>query len=174
MWRIEKAAGAIELSKRSPIPDPTIGAGVFGTGDALNPPTPGSGDNPWAIQISFSIRLCTGKYKAGKREAQAAHEAARQSLGDRENELMAELESAIQKLSEVDERLALYQETLLPKARQALEVTESSYKGDRATVLDLIDSERTLLEIERTYRRAVADHYKALFRLQTLTGQRAQ
>lgn len=172
--RIDKTAEAVKLARKSPIPDPMIGAGIFDTGEALNPAMADSGDDPWAIQISFSIPLWAGKYKAEKREAEAAHEAARRSLGDRENALLAELESALQKLSEVDERLDLYESTLLPKARQALEVTESSYRGDRATILDLIDSERTLLEIERIYLRAVADHHQAHIRLQTLTGQQFQ
>ena len=169
--RIEKAAEAVALAKKSPIPDPTIGAGIFDTGDALNPATTGSGDDPWAIQISFSIPLGQKKYKAERREAEANYEAAKQTLTNRENTLLAELERALSDLAEVEERIELYDETLLPKARQALEVTESSYRADRSSILDLIDSERTLLEIERTYQRAVANHYKAHVRLQTLTGR---
>lgn len=169
--RIEKAEEAVALAKKSPIPDPTIGAGVFDTGDALNPATTGSGDDPWAIQISFSIPLGQKKYKAERREAEANFEAAKQTLTDRENALLAQLERTLQDLAEVEERVELYDETLLPKARQAVEVTESSYRADRSSILDLIDSERTLLEIERTYQRAVADHYKGHVHLQTLTGR---
>ena len=168
--RIDKAAEAVALAKKSPIPDPTIGVGVFDTGEAFNPTT-GSGDDPWAIQISFSIPLDMRKYRAERREAEANYRAAKRTLTDRENELHAVLERALRDLDEVEERIALYNETLLPKARQALEVTESSYSADRSTILDLIDSERTLLEIERTYQRAIADHYKAHVRLQTLTGR---
>ena len=169
--RIEKAAEAVALAKKSPLPDPTIGAGVFDTGAALNPATTGSGDDPWAIQISFSIPLGMKKYKAQRREAEANYEAAKQILTDRENGLLAQLERTLRDLNEVEDRIALYDETLLPKARQAVEVTESSYKADRSSILDLIDSERTLLEIERTYQRAVADHHKGHVLLQTLTGQ---
>ncbi|MFT5469058.1 MAG: cobalt-zinc-cadmium efflux system outer membrane protein [Verrucomicrobiales bacterium] len=169
--RIEKAEEAVALAKKSPIPDPTFGVGVFDTGEALNPATTGSGDDPWAIQISFSIPLGMKKYRAERREAEANYEAAKQTLTDHENALLAKLERALRDLAEVEERIALYDETLLPKARQSLEVTESSYSADRSTILDLIDSERTLLEIERTYQRAIADHYKSHVRLQTLTGQ---
>ncbi|MCB1090865.1 MAG: TolC family protein [Verrucomicrobiae bacterium] len=169
--RIEKAEGTLELSKRSPIPDPMIGAGIFDTGESVMPNQADSGNDPWAIQLSFSIPLWSGKYKAEKREAEAGYEAARQSRTDRENTLVAELESALQKLSEIDQRLDLYSDTLLPKAKQAVEVTESSYRADRASLLDVIDSERTQLEIERTYWRAVADHHQSMVRLQTLTGE---
>lgn len=169
--RIGKAAEAVALAKKSPIPDPTIGVGVFDTRDALNPSMSGSGDDPWAFQISFSVPLGMKKYKAERREAEANYEAAKQALTDRENQMLAQLERSLWDLAEVEERIALYDETLLPKARQAVEVTASSYTADRATILDFIDSERTLLEIERTFQRAVADHYKSHVRLQTLTGQ---
>ncbi len=170
--RIDEAAEGVKLSKLSPIPDPTLGVGVFDTGDALNPATVGSGDDPWAVQISFSIPLWSGKYKAQKREARAKYRAAKQNLTDRENELAAELEAALQELAENQDRVELYGSTLLPKARQAFDVTQTSYKADRASILDFIDSERTLLEIERNYWRAIADQYKSLVRLRTLTGQR--
>ncbi|MCB1234933.1 MAG: TolC family protein, partial [Verrucomicrobiae bacterium] len=169
--RVEKAAEAVKLSRKSPIPDPMIGAGFFDTGEAFHPGTAGGGDDPWAIQVGFSIPLWPGKYRAERREAESNREAAEHAREDRENLLVEELEADLQTLAEIDERLALYEKTLLPKARQAVEVTESSYKGDRATVLELIDSERTLLEIERAHRRAVADRAKALVRLQTLTGE---
>ncbi|MFT5468707.1 MAG: cobalt-zinc-cadmium efflux system outer membrane protein [Verrucomicrobiales bacterium] len=168
--RVEKAGESIALAKKSPIPDPTFGVGVFDTGEALSPAAVGSGDDPWAIQISFSIPLGVKKYRAERREAEANYEAAKATLTNHENKLLAQLERALRDVAELEDRIALYDETLLPKARQAIEVTESSYKADRSSILDLIDSERTLLEIERTYQRAVADHYKAHVRLQTLTG----
>ncbi|MFV1996299.1 MAG: TolC family protein, partial [Verrucomicrobiales bacterium] len=172
--RIEKAAESIKLSRLSPIPDPTIGAGFFGTGEAVNPSTPGSGDNPWSVGVSFTIPLWFGKYKAENREAAQRYAEATKTLTDRENLLLADLEAVLQKLSEVDRRLDLYGNTLLPRARQAYEVTESSYQADRSSILDLIDSERSLLEIERTYWRAAAHHYQAIIRLKTLTGTRSQ
>ena len=172
--RIDQAAHGVKLSKLSPIPDPTIGVGIFDTGEALSPAAVGSGDDPWAIQLSFSIPLWSGKYKAEKREAQARYEAAKHGLTDRENRLIAQLDTALQTLSEIEDRLVLYNETLLPKARQAVEVAQSSYAADRSTLLDFIDSERTLLEIERNYWRAVANYYKTLARLQTLTGELPQ
>lgn len=169
--RIAKAEEAVRLSKRSPIPDPTIGVGIFDTDDAVNPATVGSGDDPWAIQLSFSIPLWSGKYRAEKEEALANYAAAKQALTDRENRLVAELEGKLQELAEIEQRVHLYADTLLPKARQAVELVETGYETDKFTILDLIDSERSLLEIEQNYWRAVADHYQILVRLRTLTGQ---
>ncbi len=169
--RIDGASEAMKLSKLSPVPDPTIGAVLFNTSSAMSPATVGSGDDPWGVQISFSIPLWSKKYKAEKLEAQAKYEMAKAMLTDRENALLSQIDAAFQKVAETQERLELYDTTLLPKARQALEVTQTSYKADRASILDLIDSERTLLEIERGYWQAVAEQYKSLIRLRTLTGK---
>jgi cobalt-zinc-cadmium efflux system outer membrane protein len=168
--RVEKADRAVQLAKKSPIPDPTVGATYMVTGPAVNPGTPGSGDNPFGVQLSFSIPLWFGKYKAEKREAIANEIAIKSRLEDRENDLIEALEKALEDLKENEDRVALYTDTLLPKAREAVEVTEASYSGDRATILDFIDSERTLLELENAYWRAVAEQFKSRVRLETLTG----
>ncbi len=169
--RIGKAKRAVELSKLSPIPDPTIGAKYYDMGRSMNL----NGDDVlWEVQIGFSVPLWFGKYKAEKRQALAEQRAVEKLLGNRQNTLLAELESALEDLREADDRIALYDKTLLPAARQAVEVSEESYKADRSTILDVIDSERTLLELEKTYWRAVAKHYSSQIRLETLVGRRPE
>ncbi len=172
--RIAKAEKAVKLSNLSPIPDPTIGVNYFDTGSALNPGTPGSGDDPWGVTLSFRIPLWFGKYKAEKKQALANHRAAEAILTDRQNTLIAELERALEDFQEADERIALYTKTLLPAARQAVEVSEESYKANRSTILDVIDSDRTLLELEKTYWRAVANRHSSHVRLKALVGKRQE
>ncbi len=171
--RIEKAQEAVKLSKLSPIPDPMIGVNYLDTGTALNPATAGSGDDPWGVQISFKIPIWFGKYKAEKKQALANQRVVERMLTDRQNSLLSELERALEDFREAEERTALYTKTLLPAARQAVEVSEESYKANRSTILDVIDSERTLLELEKTYWRAVANGYSSRIRLETLVGRRS-
>lgn len=170
--KINKADDAVKLSRMNRIPDPTIGAGIFDTGDAVNPATPGSGNDPWSIQLSFNIPIWKKKNQAERQEAREMQQAAQQTLQDRQNSLRSELDTALQDLATIKKRLDLYGRILLPKARQALEVTETSYQAGNSTILDLIDAEQTFLEIERNYWKAVSQNYKAQIRLQTLTGKR--
>ncbi len=170
--KISKADDSLRLSRMNRIPDPTIGAGIFDTGESVNPATPGSGNDPWAVQLSFNIPIWKKKNQAQRQEAREMQQAAQQTLQDRQNSLRSELDTSLQDLATIKKRLHLYGSILLPKARQAMEVTETSYQGNRSTILDLIDAERTLLEIERNYWKAVSEHYKAQVRLQTLTGNR--
>lgn len=166
--QIVKSDQAVKLSKLSPIPDPTIGVNYR---PAMNPGMSASDENPWGVQISFSIPLWFGKYKAETNQALANRRAVAERLTDRQNTLLVELEAALEDLREAGDRIALYTKTLLPAARQAVEVSEESYKADRSTILDVIDSERTLLELENTYWRAVANRHSSLVRLNTLAGK---
>ncbi|MGK0190249.1 MAG: cobalt-zinc-cadmium efflux system outer membrane protein [Verrucomicrobiales bacterium] len=168
--RIKKAERGVELAKLSPVPDPTLGVSRLDTGAAINPATSGSGDDPWGVQISFSIPLWWGKYKAEKAEAAAMRQQARALLSDTENRLLAELESALQSLTEAQDRIKLYDGELLPIARQAVDIAGTTYKSGKLTILDFIDSERSLLSLEIIYWKAIADAHKSRVRLETLTG----
>lgn len=172
--RIEKAQDAVKLSKLSPIPDPTIGVNYLDTGAAINPSSAGSGEDPWGVQISFKIPLWFGKYKAEKKQAQANQRMIEESLTNRQNSLLVELERALEDFREAEERVALYTKTLLPAARQAVELSEESYKANRSTILDVIDSDRTLLGLEKTYWRAVANGYSSRIRLEVLVGRSSE
>jgi outer membrane protein TolC len=51
-----------------------------------------------------------------------------------------------------------------------LEVTRAAYRAGTSSLLDLIDSERALLEFEIGYWRACRDHYQSRARLEALIG----
>ena len=92
------------------------------------------------------------------------------ALSDRRATLRAELEHAAFLLDDAARQVALYRDTLLPRAREGLEVTRTAYRSGSASVLDLIDSERALLEFETGYWRACRDHHQSLARLEALVG----
>jgi len=65
----------------------------------------------------------------------------------------------------------LYGTDLLQLARQAVEISRTSYEGGRTGILEVIDSERSLLELETQYWRAAADTWQARVHLQTLVNK---
>lgn len=151
------------LARLAPIPDPTIGANYTEIGNG--------GDDALSVTVSFRIPLWFRKYREDKLAADAELAAAGAALASRHDLLAAEFEIALQRFREESERVAAYRDKLLPAGRQALEVTEGAYRGDQASVLDLIDSERTLLDLEDTYWRAVANREISRIHLQTLAGE---
>ncbi len=62
------------------------------------------------------------------------------------------------------------EEQLIPLAEQALENSRSAYESDQLSVLELIDSERALLELNLNYARAVANVAQADASINALIG----
>jgi outer membrane protein TolC len=67
-------------------------------------------------------------------------------------------------------KIALYQDSLIPKSKQALEVTEKAFSAGKAGYPDLIDAQKTLLEFQLSLERAKVDKLKALSEVETITG----
>lgn len=152
---------AERLSRKSSLPDINIGANVIDIGS--------SGDTAVGVMVGVSIPLHFDKYRAEREEKTELASAARADVKSIRQKLLADLHRSIQSWREADKRLALYRNKLLPAAEQALEVTSESYRSDKASVTDLIDSERTLLELRLMYQRALSSAHKAALEIRTLT-----
>tara|TARA_R110002096_G_scaffold352023_2_gene545006 strand:+ start:549 stop:1754 length:1206 start_codon:yes stop_codon:yes gene_type:complete len=152
---------AEQLSRKSPLPDINIGANVIDIGSG--------GDTAVGLMVGVSIPLHFDKYRAERDEKAALTSAARADVESIRRKLLADLHRSIQSWREADKRLRLYREKLLPAAEQALEVTNESYRNDKASITDLIDSERTLLDLRLMYQRALASAHKAALEIRTLT-----
>jgi outer membrane protein TolC len=63
-----------------------------------------------------------------------------------------------------------YQAQLIPLAEQALANSRSAYESNQLSVLELIDSERALLELNLNFARAVANVAQADAVIEALTG----
>ena len=64
----------------------------------------------------------------------------------------------------------LYGDILVPKAKELIEASESAYQGGTIDFLSLIDAQRTLLNFELLYERAVTDNRQKLAELEVLVG----
>lgn len=65
----------------------------------------------------------------------------------------------------------LYRTTILPQAEQSLRVAESAYRADRLGFLDLLDSERVLVDSRLEYYKAVSDYGSRLAQLERVVGK---
>jgi cobalt-zinc-cadmium efflux system outer membrane protein len=75
-----------------------------------------------------------------------AAEAQRRQAG---NDLAAELIDDIATLHDAERQIELMGQTILPRARQAVALTRAAYETGGASFLDLLDSQRSLIELER-------------------------
>jgi outer membrane protein TolC len=168
---MESARAAAERADKDFYPDFTLGLDYIATGDARMGGGSGSGDDAVIAGFSFNIPLAPGKYRAAVREAEARRMSASLQRGDLMNKFQAEAATALFRLRDAERQINLYQETLLPKARESLNTTQSAYSTGNATFTDLVDAQRVLLSFELSYERSLTDHGQWRAALERLVGR---
>ena len=170
--KVASAAARVELARLETRPDFTIGLNYIQIGSpTVNPTTPDAGRDPWGITLAVNLPVWNSRTSSTRREAAATRRASESELTDRRNQLRADTLSSLSILDDAMRRVSLYEDELLPLARQAVENTSSAYEGDRATLLELIDSERSQLDLELQLWRAYADAAQQRVTLQSLANR---
>ena len=170
--KVASAEARREIARLESYPDITFGINYIQVGNPeVNPTTPNAGQDPWGVSVAVNLPLWFGKYDAAKAEALANKRASAHEYEQRRNALRAELSSHLAQLDDANRRLKLYGEELLGLAKQAVENTRSSYQNGRTGILEVIDSERSLLDLQRLYWRAAADAWQQRIHIQTLANQ---
>lgn len=165
-----KQDAAVRLAGRSRLPDLTLGAEIIDTDEAAMPGVGDSGKNAIMAMATVNVPLWWGRNGAEQAEAEAGLAAADRDLAQRENALAAELERIRYDLRDADRRVDLYEHTLLPKARQSLQVMEDAFTTGEVSFLDLVDAQRTLLEFELAFERSLADRATGVAALERIAG----
>lgn len=111
-----------------------------------------------------------GRVDARVAEADAAVEAARARLRSMESLVRLAVQQAYVRVKAAEQRAALLRTTILPQSRQTLDVSRIAYQTDRIEFLALVDNERTLLDAQLEYYRAVGDRQQALADLERAVG----
>ncbi len=153
----------VELAGKQFYPDLTVSLDYIHIGER--------GENPLMAMASINLPLWRSSYEAEQRAAKLNHQAALQGVADEENRLAAELELALYKQRDAQSRSALYQDSLLPKAEQALNVTQRAFAADRSDFLAVIDAQRTLLEFQLAFERARTDQALHWAEIEKLVGE---
>lgn len=168
---IERQSLATKLAKKEYFPDLAVGFETIVTGSALAPNTRDSGEDAWALTFSTELPIWFEKYSAGEREAKERRYAAKKRHEGKKNDLRAELDLALYHLRDSERRVSLYQNTLIPKAQESLTATEVAFRADAVDFLDLVDSQRVLLEFQLSRERALSDRLRAAAEIDRLAGR---
>jgi outer membrane protein TolC len=169
--RMEAEQVGVDLARKEFYPDLTVGVRTIVTDEALNEDTPDSGKDPVIASVSLNLPIWIGKREAGVREAEARVRAARREQAGLVNSLSTDLEFALYEYHEAERRIDLYADSLIPKAKQSLNVTLEAYQSGQGTALDLLDVEQTLIEFRLSYYRALADQAQRLAQMEMLIGR---
>ena len=170
--QIESAEARKEIARLESSPDFTFGLNYIQIGDpTVNSLTPDAGKDPWSLTFAVNLPIWGKKNVAVREEAHASQRAMENDYESKLNALKAELSASISRLDDANRRLALYGEELLGLAQQAVENSQSSYQGGRTGILEVIDSERSLLELQLLHRRAAADAWQQRITIQSIVNQ---
>jgi outer membrane protein TolC len=111
-----------------------------------------------------------GRIDARVAEADAAIETAKARQRSMEAMVRLAVQQAYVRVKAAEQRAALLRTTILPQSRQTLDVSRVGYQTDRVEFLALLDSERTLLDAQLEYFRAISDQQQALADLERALG----
>lgn len=171
--RVEAAQAGASLARLETYPEFMVSAGYRRVNE---PGMEGNGDWMNEAVVMFSISLpIWGEKNSGKRdEASAMLEVAVRERENASRMLHSRLEILLSRGRDATRRAKLFHDQLLPKARQSHETVEASYRADKASLLDVFESRRRLLETETGYWRAVADQYINRAEIEALFGTEIQ
>jgi outer membrane protein, heavy metal efflux system len=164
----EKAG--IELAKKQFYPEVTFGIEDIITGAALVPTTPESGKDAVIASVTINIPFWWEKRKAAVRESEAKLASTSKGAEALMRSLRSDMELALYRYRDAQRKIDLYLNTLIPKAEEALGVTLEAFQAGIRSSLDLIDAEKTLLEFQLSYLRALADQAQRVAELEWLLG----
>ncbi|MBD3220620.1 hypothetical protein GF314_05215 [bacterium] len=128
----------------------------------------GDGDDATLATVSVNLPLWRGKIAAGVDAAQRRQARVRADERDLRGQLQADLSAALYEFDDAGRRVALYRDTLLPKAEESLGATLDAYANGRSDFGELIDVERVLLEFQLSLLEARVDRADARARIASL------
>jgi outer membrane protein TolC len=172
---IERSEKAIDLAKKDYWPNLLVSGGFINVGDRSDPagiaqPPPDNGKNAFSLSVGINIPIWRDKYDAGVQEAAETLVAQRSSYANILNEMEFSIRDQVVRLETLQEQVDLYENALIPQAEEALRSTEAAYETGQLGVLDLLDSERILLNVRLVNARYSSDFLIALANLERAIG----
>ncbi len=169
-FEITAAQSRIEVAKKKFYPDISLGVDWIQTDEARMSGTDDSGKDPIVAMVSINLPIWGDSYKAAHRQAKAGMRKASADKVQRENDITAQASKVLYKFEDSNRKATLYSDTLIPKAKEMLQASETAYQAGTLDFLSLIDAQQTLLNFELLYERSVTNNLQSLAQLDMLVG----
>jgi cobalt-zinc-cadmium efflux system outer membrane protein len=167
---IEKNEKSLKLAKKNYYPDFKIMFDYIdvGAGTTTNA---NDGRNSWMASIGITIPIWRGKLRASEAEAAIRIEASQEGYKSIETKTLSRVNELFFEVKTASEEVNLYKYSLIPQAEQSLKASEVGYLAGKVDFLNLLDSERMLLQIKIGYFKSIADLGKSLAQLERVVGK---
>lgn len=173
-YRIERDEAAYKLAKKQYFPDFTFSFNYNLVNDlpsdVLMSPV-GEGRDSYMGTLSINVPIFQKrKYDSGVREADARLKSSENAYRNMENKIMFEVKDFHFRMQTAERLARLYKESIIPQAEQSLKAAEAGYQAGQVDFLNLIDSQRVLLNFQLAYYRAIADFGTNFSELERVVG----
>ncbi|MEW4531496.1 TolC family protein [Maioricimonas sp. JC845] len=161
----------VEVARLKRRPDVTFNASWFVIDD--NRPTSrivNVGEDAWSLGAQVTIPLWRNKYDAIEDEATSKHFASHRAVEDLQQQFDALLRDLWEQAKAADATARLYQDTIIPQARQTLAADQQSFSDGTVEFDRVIDDIRNLLTLELGYHQAIGRLATALARIRQAVG----
>ncbi len=173
---IQRAENAGVVAQKEYSPDVTAGIAWTWVGERSDPageanPPENNGKDVLALFASVNLPVHRERLAAGVEEAgqqRLAAEARRRAI---RAEIEGDIADLTNRMKTTAAQVRLFEDVLVAQARQSLDSAESAYATGNIAVLDLLDAERTLLEVRLAAARARTDWAIAMAGLEGAVGR---
>ena len=169
--KAEASDAAAALARREFFPDLTVGVESIYTDPPRMAGVVNEGKDPVAITFGINVPLDLEARQAAVRQARNSGRAARLERADRAAGLEAQASRLLFGLRDGSRRLEILSSTIVPKARQNLDASMDAYQAGKASMLDLLTAEKTLIELDLQRHRVLTDQAVRLADLDVLAGE---
>lgn len=162
---MHKAASArLSMAEREHYPDFTVTAGIKDRGTEM--------DDMYSLTVSAAIPIhYKSRQRQAVREADALRTEAEHAVDAQRRMHHASIREAWAMIESADRNIVLYQDALIPKARQGFEAGLSTYSSGKAELMGVLGSLTSLQDYRIAYWTQFAEREKALARVMSITGQ---
>ena len=165
---IERSQAQRELMEKQSYPNYRLGVEYRNVG--VDWSNFSRGDDMLMVTVGFDLPIWRTKYRAGVREAEKSAESSRAALEAAERQTSFDVHDAHFKLLTAKRTLDLYRTTLIPQAEARLGASEAGYRAGKTEFLELLESERFLLNARLMEAMAEGNLGTQLARLERAVG----
>ena len=166
---IKAADLRIELANANLLPDLSVSGSyshiATGTGGFVQP-----ADNTLGASLSVNLPFSRLRHRGELEAARAIRTQAELQLRSTQLQVEEEVRDAYSRYQAAVQRLQLYRGGMLKDADRVLEARLYAYQRGGATLLEVIDAQRTSADVYLAYSQALADHAKTLVNLELVSA----
>jgi len=151
-------------------PDFRFGLKYTQVGDAVMAGTKDGGRDAVAMSVGINIPLWFGRLRASTREAGLAHQRSIRARTAVVNDLLGGIKRTYAEMNSEYRHLKLYSDSLIPRAKDLIDVAEVRYRNGKGSIADLFAAQTMWIRFRLAYYRAVADFLKDRAGLERLTA----